>query len=134
MLEMTNLMQHFTDFSLKPIRYFDEETVNETALILQNIDIDTLIPYEVTHVMAVDYVESYGDVTAKFAFPTPFKEEKAIIALIGMPEKLQEGFYWMPLRAEIADQLIEITFSSSVLPAMMEDAGILLVFSEPIDE
>ena len=48
--------------------------------------------------------------------------------------KLQEGFYWMPLRAEIADQLIEITFSSSVLPAMMEDAGILLVFSEPIDE
>lgn len=132
--ELANMNQYFADQDQKPIRYFDEDTVNEVALILQNTDIDTLIAYEVTQVMSVDYQEPYGDVVAKFSFPTRFREDKAIIALIGMPERETDNFYWMPLRAEKEDELIQITFSSSVLPEMMNDAGILLVMSEPIEE
>lgn len=118
-----------------PVRYFDEETVQEASLILTGTAVDTLLPYEVTQVMAVDYQEPYGDVMARFVFPTPFVQGKAIIAFIGMPDEQDESsFHWMPLHAEKVDNMVEITFSSSVLPAMMERAGLLLVMSEPIEE
>lgn len=132
--ETEKLMQHFTDPEKKPIRYFDADTVHEAALILKDTDIDALIPYEITQVMAVDYQEPYGDVMARFKFPTPFEKEKAMIALIGMPQR-DGAFQWMPLHTEITDDaaFIEITFSSSVLPAMMDTAGLLLIMSEPLD-
>lgn len=133
--ELEKLTAHFTDPEKRPIRYFDAETVNETALLLKKIDIDTLLPYEITQVMAVDYKEPYGDVMARMAFPTPFGENQAIVALIGMPDQEEAGvFNWTPLRVEKVDHFLEITFSSTVLPAMMKDAGILLVMGELIEE
>lgn len=133
--EMEKLTAHFTDPEKKPIRYFDQETVNETALLLKDADIDGLLPYEITQVMAVDYLEPYGDVMARMAFPTPFREDKAMVAMIGVPDKAAEGqFRWMPLHVEKVEGFLEITFSSAVLTAMMEDAGILLVMSELIVE
>lgn len=132
--ELEKMTAHFMNPEKTPIRYFDEETVQETALILKDTDINTLLPYEFMQVMAVDYLEPYGDVMAKFAFPTPFDAEKAVIAMIGVPDQEDKTvFHWMPLHTEKKDYL-EITFSSSVLPAMTEDAGILLVMSEPLEE
>lgn len=133
--ELEKMTEHFMDPAKIAIRYFDEETVRETALILKDTDIDTLLLYEFTQVMAENYLEPYGDVMARFAFPTPFDAEKAIIALIGIPDKENKTiFHWMPLHAAKVDDYLEITFSSSVLPAMMEDAGILLVMSTPLEE
>ena len=133
--ELERLTGYFTRPENRPIRYFDTETVNETALILQGTEIDSLIPYEITQVMVEDYQQPYGDVTARFLFPTPFAADKAMIALIGIPEaNTLETFCWMPLRVEKADNGIDITFSSSVLPTMMQEAALLLVMSEPIEE
>lgn len=132
--ELGRLTGYFTQLENHPIRYFDAETVSETALILKGTDIDCLLPYEITQVMAEEYQEPYGDVTARFLFPTPFAADKALIALIGLPDEQDASFRWMPLRAEKADGGIDITFSSSVLPAMMEKAALLLVMSEPIEE
>ncbi len=133
--ELERLTSYFTRPENRPIRYFDTETVNETALILQGTEIDSLIPYEITQVMVEDYQQPYGDVTARFLFPTPFAADKAMIALIGIPEaNTLETFCWMPLRVEKADNGIDITFSSSVLPTMMQEAALLLVMSEPIEE
>ena len=133
--ELERLTSYFTRPENRPIRYFDTETVNETALILQGTEIDSLIPYEITQVMVEDYQQPYGDVTARFLFPTPFAADKAMIALIGIPEANNpETFCWMPLRVEKADNGINITFSSSVLPTMMQEAALLLVMSEPIEE
>jgi len=127
--EMNKMMLYFTNALMKPIRYFDEVTIHEAALMLNDVDVDTLIPYEVTQVMVRNYQEPYGDVMAKFSFPTPFEEGQQMVALIGMPDN-EGAFSWMPLHAEVKDEYVEITFSSSVLPAMMEDAGILLVMGE----
>ncbi|MBQ7865135.1 MAG: hypothetical protein IJ350_02100 [Clostridia bacterium] len=133
--ELERLTSYFTRPENRPIRYFDTETVNETALILQGTEIDSLIPYEITQVMVEDYQQPYGDVTARFLFPTPFAADKAMIALIGIPEANNpDTFCWMPLRVEKADNGIDITFSSSVLPTMMQEAALLLVMSEPIEE
>lgn len=135
--ELALLTEHFIDPEKIPVRYFDEETVNETALIMKDVDIDTLLPYEFVSVMSKDYLEPYGDVMAKFAFPTPFKEDKAIIAFIGMPDpEDKDAFLWAPLPAELDEtkKHMEITFTSSVLTAMMKDAGLLLVMSQPLDE
>ena len=133
--ELGRLTNYFTQPDKAPIRYFDEEAVHETMLILSGTDIDTLLPYEITQVMVVDYEETYGDVTATFLFPTPFTADKAIVAFVGIPDEQDDTcFRWMPLHAEKAINGIDITFSSSVLPAMMTDAALLLVMSEPIEE
>ena len=134
-IELAKLTNYFTQPDKAPIRYFDEETVHETMLILSGTDIDTLLPYEITQVMVVDYEETYGDVTATFLFPTPFTADKAIVAFVGIPDEQDDTcFRWMPLHAEKAINGIDITFSSSVLPTMMTDAALLLVMSEPIEE
>ncbi|MBQ7864974.1 MAG: hypothetical protein IJ350_01295 [Clostridia bacterium] len=134
-LELGRLTNYFTQPTKAPIRYFDEETVHETMLILSEANVDTLLPYEITQVMVEGYVETYGDVTAQLLFPTPFTASKAIIAMIGIPDAQDETiFHWMPLHAEKALHGIDITFSSSVLPTMMTDAALLLVMSEPIEE
>lgn len=133
--ELAELTEYFIRPENIPIRYFDEETVQETTLILNDIDVDTLLPYEITQVMAVDYQQPYGDVTATFLFPTPFRPEKAMIALIGIPDEVDKTiFHWMPLRAELTEKGVDITFSSSVLPTMMEEAALLLLMSEPLEE
>ena len=134
-MELAKLTEYFTQPANVPIRYFDEETVHEAMLILSGTDIDTLLPYEITQVMVVDYEETYGDVTATFLFPTPFTADKAVVAFVGIPDEQDDTcFRWMPLHAEKAINGIDITFSSSVLPAMMTDAALLLVMSEPIEE
>ena len=134
-MELAKLTEYFTQPANVPIRYFDEETVHEAMLILSGTDIDTLLPYEITQVMVVDYEETYGDVTATFLFPTPFTADKAIVAFVGIPDEQDDTcFRWMPLHVEKAINGIDITFSSSVLPAMMTDAALLLVMSEPIEE
>lgn len=130
--ELGKMTAYFTHPEHRPIRYFDEETVQEAALILSGTNIDDLLPFEITQVMVEDYQQPYGDVTAKFLFPTPFTKEKALIALVGIPT--EGNFHWMPLRAEKVADGVDITFSSSVLPTMMQDAALLLVMSEPIEE
>ena len=131
--ELKKMTEYFTHPEKKPIRYFDEDTINEAELVLKGMDVDLLIPYEITQVMAIKYKEPYGDVMARFTFPTPFEEGQRMIAMIGLPDA-EDVFYWMPLHAEKKNGFVEITFSSSVLPAMMKDAGILLMMSEPFSE
>lgn len=131
--ELEKMTAYFIQPENTPIRYFDEETVRQTALMLDGVD--TLLPYEVTQVMVKGYQESFGDVIAKFIFPTPFQEGKAIIAQIGVPDAQDPAvFHWLPLRTEKKGNQIEITFRSTVLPTMMEKAALLLVMSEPIEE
>jgi len=84
-------------------------------------------------VMALKYEEPYGDVTARFLFPTPFRAEKGMVALIGLPDAEGE-FHWTVLHTEVKERYTEITFSSTVLPALMETPGLLLVLSDILSE
>lgn len=131
--ETEKLTAWFTSPDQAPLFYFDELIVRETALLLAETDTALLIPYEKTQVMALEYQEPYGDVTARFIFPTPFTAEKAIVALIGLPGE-DGAFRWTVLHTEVKERYTEITFSSTVLPALMETPGLLLVMSESLPE
>lgn len=129
--ELEKLMAYFGDANARPIRYFDKETVAQATLMLPETNVDTLVPYEFAALIAKGYQEPYGDVMARFIFPTAFEEGQPIVALMGMPGA-DGNFNWMPLHAEKVGAYVEVTFSSSVLPAMMEEAGLMLIMAEPM--
>ena len=131
-------LARFTDWMTKrgkaPLDYFDDKILNEISLLLPDVDLGTLLPYEVECVMVENYKEPYGDVMARFRFPSDFTADKKIVTLLGMPQT-DGTFMWTVLyTTQINDPCTEITFSSTVLPAMMTQPGLMLVFSEPIAE
>lgn len=131
-------LARFTDWMTKkgkaPLDYFDDKILSEISLLLADTDLGTLLPYEVECVMVENYKEPYGDVMARFRFPSDFTAEKKIVTLLGMPQT-DSTFMWTVLyTTQINDPHTEITFSSTVLPAMMTQPGLMLVFSEPIAE
>ena len=131
--EMEKLTAWFTAPGKVPLAYFDENVNAEAALLLAQANVQMLIPYEKTQVMALKYEEPYGDVTARFLFPTPFRAEKGMVALIGLPDAEGE-FHWTVLHTEVKERYTEITFSSTVLPVLMETPGLLLVMSDILPE
>ena len=130
-------LARFTDWMTKkgktPLDYFDDKILNEISLLLPDADLGTLLPYEVECVMVENYKEPYGDVMARFRFPSEFDAGKKTVTLLGMPQA-DGSFVWTVLYTQINDSHTEITFSSTVLPAMMTQPGLMLVFSEPIAE
>lgn len=131
--EMTRYADYLATEGAAPTAYFDALITDEMAKALKEADLASLLPYETAYVQVVNYQEPFGDVMARFLFPTPFAEDREMSALLGMPD--EEGvLHWTVLRCEMIDGFIEITFSSTVLPAMMEDTGLLLVFSEPLTD
>lgn len=130
-------LARFTDWMTKkgkaPLDYFDDKILSEISLLLADTDLGTLLPYEVECVMVENYKEPYGDVMARFRFPSEFDAGKKTVTLLGMPQA-DGSFVWTVLYTQINDPHTEITFSSTVLPAMMAQPGLMLVFSEPIAE
>lgn len=130
-------LARFTDWMTKkgkaPLDYFDDKILNEISLLLPDTDLGTLLPYEVECVMVENYKQPYGNVMARFRFPSDFTAEKKTATLLGMPQA-DGSFVWTVLYTQINDPHTEITFSSTVLPAMMAQPGLMLVFSEPIAE
>lgn len=130
-------LARFTDWMMKkgkaPLDYFDDKILNEISLLLADTDLGTLLPYEVECVMVENYKEPYGDVSARFRFPSEFDAGKKTVTLLGMPQA-DGSFVWTVLYTQINDPHTEITFSSTVLPAMMAQPDLMLVFSEPIAE
>lgn len=132
--ELELLQTWLADESHALMAYFDEEIVRQCALLLpKDVDANSLIAYELTNVQVVGYDEPYGDVAARFTFITPFTPEQSMVSLLGMPEEGKDTLVFTPLHTQYVDDLIEITFSSTVLPAMMQDAGLLLVISTPLE-
>ena len=112
--------------------YFDAEINRQAALYLPDTQLSALVAYELANVMVVGYDEPFGDVAAYFSFVTPYEAGQPMLSLLGLPQ--EDGtMAFTPLHTEYVDGLIEITFSSTVLPAMMKDAGMLLVLSTPME-
>lgn len=131
--ELAGFTAWMTESGKAPLNYFDDLIRGEIQLLLENTDLSTLLPYEAECVMVENYREPFGDVMARFIFPSDFQAEKKLVTLLGMPRD-DGSFAWTVLYTEMNDPYTEITFSSTVLPAMMAQPGLMLVFSEPIAE
>lgn len=133
--EMDALTRHILEEKRSVMSFFDMEINRQVGLMLPEVeDLNTLVAYEAHCTMVEDYKEPYGDVMAQFTFVTPYHEKQQMVALIGIENEQKPGtILWNPLRAEYKDGLIEITFSATVLPAMMEEPALLLLLSTPLE-
>ena len=132
--EIAAMEEHVIVNQLPAMRYYDEEINRQAALLLPaEIAADELIPYELICVMAENYLEPYGDVVARMNFVTPFEDGQPVTVIIGLPDEMDE-MNWMPLHAEVKEGFVECTFSSSVLPEMMNQPALLVVLSTPVAE
>lgn len=119
-----------------PIEWFPEEIQAQAREMKQNgAAVDAMVIYDVAAVMDEDYRDTYGDVATKNSFPTSYRADKEMFALLGFWTE-EEQFEWYYLRAnglEDGDGA-EIVYKQLVLPTMEEKPAMLIVFSEPLIE
>lgn len=125
--------------------YFTEELQSQMALLLHNVEPDSLICYNANFLGAEHYKDTYGDVIAGFRFATPYREGTQVVCLLGtlkhpLPENQstekivpeESDFDWYVLRAEVMEGYVFITFPQQLIPIMEEEGALALILSEPL--
>lgn len=118
-----------------PIEWFPEEIQNQAREMKQNGTAETMVIYDIAAVMDENYRDTYGDVATENSFPTSYRADREMFALLGFWTEAEQ-FEWYYLRAnglEDGDDA-EIVYQQLVLPTMEEKPAMLIVFSEPLIE
>lgn len=129
------------------IDWFPQEIVNEMQLLAgQDIDLSTMIAYDIVAVMSKDYKDTYGDVAAEIRFASAYAPEFETIVMLGFPLTEEElaaasadeasvssRFKWYCLNAQSMEAYLEIVFKQLVIPQMELEPAMLIVMSEPLD-
>jgi len=134
--ELRLIEEHVIEKELPIMSFFDTQVNYQTHLLFpEEVKNDELIAYEIACVRVVNYREPYGDVAARFTFITPYEEEQPMASLLGLVDE-EGNFVWLPLHTQLekGETHVEITFSATILPTMMEETGLLLVLSTPLSE
>lgn len=135
-------LQQFMQQSGQPIAaYFSEETQAQMALLLTEVQPESLICYNANFLGAEHYVDTYGDVIAGFRFATPYPEGAPVLCLLGtlkdlLPEQSadtvvpeESRYQWAVLRGEVKDGYVFITFPQQLIPVMEQDGALALFLS-----
>lgn len=142
--EVVRIGEHVTDG--KPILdWFPAERKAEALLMLpEDTDADALIAYDIVALRDENYKDTYGDVNVEIVFGTAYEHGKAMVILAGFPIKDAEEapfVEWYVLRAEALepaageenDHAVEIGLKQLNLPRMEEEAMMLVVISEMLE-
>jgi len=119
------------------IEWFPAEIASQAQLLLADKKAEELIIYDVVAVMAKDYIDTYGDVACESIFASAYPGDCGLVAMLGFPiEQAQEAPYfdWYCLRAETAEEAVEIVFKQLVIPQMEAEPAMLMILSQPIGE
>lgn len=121
-LEYKNKNKVITDF-------FSAEMQESILKFLpENTDLRKMIISEFLSLGIGEYVDSYGDVTCTFQFPTDYKEKKPVVALMGYLD-VSGTTVWVPLQTEVLDGKLKIVFPSEVLLVAGHDV-VLTILSD----
>lgn len=139
-------LQAFMQQDNQPIAaYFSEDLQSQMALLLENIQPDSLICYNANFLGAENYVKTYGDAIAGFRFATLYPDGTQVLCLLGtlksplpqeqrtlsiLPE--ESAFDWFVLRSEAKDGYVWITFPQQLIPIMEQEGALALILSQPI--
>lgn len=136
-------LQQFMQQSGKPIAaYFSEEQQSQMALLLEDVQPESLICYNANFLGAEHYVETYGDAIAGFRFATPYPDGTPLVCLLGtlkdpLPEQSadavvpEESLYqWAVLRGEVKDGYVFIIFPQQLIPVMEQEGALALFLSQ----
>lgn len=77
-----------------------------------------------------NYDASYGKVTAKFLFSTPYAKDDKVIVLVGLTDG---GVVWYAFEGTVIDDegTIEVVFNPDILVKVQEDGGLIAIASKP---
>ena len=130
----------------KPILdWFPEERRAEAMLMLpQGTDPASLVAYDIIALRDENYKDTYGDVNVEIVFATTYGQGKSMVVLAGFPVEDAAGapcVEWYVLRAEVVepavgqtdDHAVEIGLKQLNLPRMEEEAMMLIVISEALE-
>lgn len=71
----------------QPVETYFGELVDEAGVAIDlkaKLEAEAVNVFEFYPVMAEGYSEEFGDVTAKFLFPTPYEKDQPVVVMIGM--------------------------------------------------
>lgn len=107
--------------------YFsDEEKAEIEKQIPEGTELSNLIMSEFVSLGIGDYLESYGDITSTFLFPTEFKETQIVVAVLGYPGADGE-IGWHALATEVAEGGLRIIFPTDVMLEAGHDAVLTIL-------
>lgn len=108
--------------------YFSEAVQAEIlSRVPDKTDIAALKMSEFVSLGINDYVESYGDVTCVFQFPTEFTAEQTVVALVGYPDSTG-AIIWQALDTTVVEGSLRIVFPTDLMLRIGHDA-VLAVLS-----
>lgn len=115
--------------------YFPAPLQEEASLMLDGLDVNELLIYDIVALRAKDYKDTYGDVVTENLFASSYSPDSRMIAFLGFPidnADAEPYFEWYVLRAEAIEDAVEIAFKQLVIPEMEKQAAMLVVLSQPI--
>lgn len=84
---------------------------------------------EFTSIEAVNYEESYGEVTATLEFPTTYEEGEKVVVMVGI-RNVEGTVVWTAFVGEgQADGTIKTTFDPATVKAIQENKALLAIVS-----
>ena len=111
-----------------PAGYFTQEVQAEIrSRVPEKTDLSNLKMSEFVSLGIAEYVESYGDVTCVFQFPTEYAEGQTAVALVGYPDQTS-AVVWQALDTTVAEGSLRIVFPTELMLRIGHDA-VLAVLS-----
>lgn len=129
-------MEEFAAEGNAPIEWFPEELRQQAQeLKTDGVALEEMEIYDIAAVMAEEYKDTYGDISTVTQFPTSYRDDREMFAMLGFWTE-QGEFEWYCLRAEAVEVTPDATivYKQLTLPRMEEEPAMLVVFSEPLTE
>lgn len=145
--EIGRLQQFLTQENQPIAAYFSDDLQAQMALLLEDVQPDSLVCYNANFLGAENYVDTYGDVIAGFRFAVPYPDGTQVVCLLGtqkdtLPESgstekilpEESAYTWSVLRGKVREGYVFLTFSQQCIPLMEQEGALALILSQPILE
>lgn len=140
--ELMKIAEFLKETGMPIIEYFDFSVGNQygelkqkIALLLpQGFDLSTLVMNELVTIEPFFYSDELGDVLATFAFPTEYREDQIVVAVIGIYDD-NGNVEWIPLKAETVKDAngrigVQIQFTQEALVKASDKPFALAILSD----
>ena len=113
--------------------YFGEvrDSEGNVVVLSEALSAPALNVYEFMPLVAVNYDETYGNVTLTFQFKTPYAQDEAVLVLIGLRNAETGEMEWTVFEGiGVGEEgAVQVEFTPEILKAIQEDNALLAVVS-----
>lgn len=114
--------------------YFGEvkDVQGNVIVLTEALEAETVNVYEFAPVVVYAYEESYGDVSAKMQFSTPYAADEKVLVLVGLVSVETGEIEWTAFEGVGVGEegAIKVTFTAEILKAIQNGTALLAVVSK----